>query len=140
MNSWLVQQSGTLEDLMYSSKNYVVVEGVLPQFDYIFKQLLLVHEEYHSLLQDDENSADKNGWRSRWTFVPIQTQSMQLVERSRDWAISLEAYSKRGSSSIKISSGSSRKTESSNSSGRSRCSRERAMEKKEKLAELMAEA
>ena len=46
---------------MYSSKNYVVVEGVLPQFDYVFKQLLLVHEEYHSFLQDDEKSADKNG-------------------------------------------------------------------------------
>ena len=59
MNSRLVQQSGTIEDLMYSSKNYVTVEEALAQFDYIFKQLLLVHQEYHSLLEDDEKLADE---------------------------------------------------------------------------------
>ena len=48
MNSRLVRQSVTIEDLMYSSKNYVTVEEALAQFDYIFKQLLLVHQEYHS--------------------------------------------------------------------------------------------
>ena len=49
MNSILVRQSRAIEDLMYSSKNYVTVEEALPQFDYIFKQLLLVHQVYHSL-------------------------------------------------------------------------------------------
>ena len=58
MNSRLVRQSGTIEDLMYSSKNYMTVEEALAQFDYIFKQLLLVHQEYHSLLEDDEKLAD----------------------------------------------------------------------------------
>ena len=48
MNSRLVRQSVTIEDLMYSSKNYMTVEEALAQFDYIFKQLLLVHQEYHS--------------------------------------------------------------------------------------------
>ena len=43
---------------MYSSKNYVMVEEALAQFDYTFKQLLLVHQEYHSLL-DDEKVADE---------------------------------------------------------------------------------
>ena len=59
MNSRLVRQSGTIEDLMYSSKNYMTVEEALAQFDYIFKQLLLVHQEYHSLLEDDEKLADE---------------------------------------------------------------------------------
>ena len=47
-----------------------------------------------------------------------------------------KVYSKKGTKST--SSGSSRKTKSSNS-GSSRCSKERAMEEKAKLAELMAE-
>ena len=44
---------------MYSSKNYMTVEEALVQFSYIFKQLLLVHQEYHSLLEDDEKLADE---------------------------------------------------------------------------------
>ena len=44
---------------MYSSKNYVTVEETLAQFIYIFKQLLLLHQEYHSLLEDDEKLADE---------------------------------------------------------------------------------
>ena len=45
MISRLIQQSGTIEDLMYSSKNYVRVEEASAEFDYIFKQLLLVHQK-----------------------------------------------------------------------------------------------
>ena len=59
MNSRLVRQSGTIEDLMYLSKNYVTVEQALAQIDYIFKQLLLVHQEYRYLLEDDEKLADE---------------------------------------------------------------------------------
>ena len=59
MNSRLVQQSGTIKDLMYSSKNYVTVQEALAQFDYIFKQLLLLHQGYQSLLEDDEKLADE---------------------------------------------------------------------------------
>ena len=59
MNSRLVRQSGAIVDLMYSSKNYVIVGKTLAKFDYIFKQLLLVHQEYHSLLEDDKKLADE---------------------------------------------------------------------------------
>ena len=45
MISRLIQQSGTIEDLVYSSKNYVRVEEASAEFDYIFKQLLLVHQK-----------------------------------------------------------------------------------------------
>ena len=112
MNSRLVRQSGTIEDLMYPLKNYMTVEEALAQFDYIFKQLLLVHQEYHSLLEDDEKLADEE-----W-FEEVDERVFTFKH--------------------KVYSGSSRKTKSSNS-GSSRCSKERAMEEKAKLAELMAE-
>ena len=47
MNSGLLRQSSAIQDLIYSAKNMVTVEEEIAQFDYIFKQLLLVHQEYH---------------------------------------------------------------------------------------------
>ena len=139
MNSRLVRQSGTIEDLMYLSKNYVTVEEALAQFDYIFKQLLLVHQEYHYLLEDDEKLADEE-----W-FEEVDERVFTFKHKVYKWLKEAEteqsakkAYSKKGSKST--SSGSSRETMSSNSSGRSRCSKERALEEKAKLTELMAEA
>ena len=139
MNPRLVRQSGTIEDLMYSSKNYVTVEEALAQFDYIFKQLLLVLQEYHSLLEDDETLADEE-----W-FEEVDERVFTYKHKVYNWLKEAEteqsakkAYSRKGSKST--SSGSSRKTKSSNSSGKSRCSKERAMEEKAKLVELMAEA
>ena len=37
----------------------VTVEEEIAQFDYIFKQLLLVHQEYHSLLDEEEKPTDE---------------------------------------------------------------------------------
>ena len=54
MKSSLLSQSSTIQDLMYSAKNMVTVQEEIEQFDYIFKQLLLVHQEYHSLLDEGE--------------------------------------------------------------------------------------
>ena len=59
MNSGLLRQSSAIQDLMYSAKNMVTVEEEIAQFDYIFKQLLLVHQEYHSLLDDGEKLTDE---------------------------------------------------------------------------------
>ena len=39
---------------MYSSKNILTVEEEIAQIDCIFKQLLLVHQEYYSLNPTDE--------------------------------------------------------------------------------------
>ena len=44
---------------MCSAKNMVTVEEEIAQFDYIFKQLLLVHQEYHSLLDEEEKPTDE---------------------------------------------------------------------------------
>ena len=116
----------------------MTVEEALAQFDYIFKQLLLVHQEYHSLLEDDEKLADEE-----W-FEEVDERVFTFKHKVYNWLKEAEtersakkAYSKNGSKSA--SCGSSRKTRSSNSSGSSRCSKERAMKEKAKLAGLMAE-
>ena len=58
MNSKLLRQASTIEDLMYTYKNMVTVEEEIAQYDYILKQLLLVHEEYHSLLDESDKYND----------------------------------------------------------------------------------
>ena len=59
MNSRLSRQSSAIQDLMYSVKNMVAVEEEIAQFDYIFKQLMLVHQEYHSLLDEEKKPTDE---------------------------------------------------------------------------------
>ena len=87
---------------------------------------------------DDEKFADEE-----W-FEEVDEHVFTFKHKVYNWLKEAETersakkvYSKKGSKST--SSGSSRKTKSSNS-GSSRCSKERAMEEKAKLAELMAEA
>ena len=43
MNSRLLRQESALEDLIYTYNNMVTVEEKIAQYNYIFKQLLLVH-------------------------------------------------------------------------------------------------
>ena len=59
MNSRLLRQSYAIQEPMYSGTNIVTVDEEITQFDYIFKQLLLVHEEYHSLLDEEEKPTGK---------------------------------------------------------------------------------
>ena len=89
------------------------------------------------MLEDDEKLADEE-----W-FEEVDERVFTFKHKVYNWLKEAETersakkvYSKKGSKST--SSGSSRKTKSSNS-GSSRCSKERAMEEKAKLAELMAE-
>ena len=51
------------------TKIYVIVEEVLAQSNYIFKQLLLVHQEYHSLLEDGEKLAHEECFEEVDEFV-----------------------------------------------------------------------
>ena len=89
-----------------------------------------MHQEYHSLLEDDEKLADED-WSEEvdehvCTFKHKVCNWLKEAETEHS---AKKAYSKKGSKST--SSGSSRKTNSSNSIARSRCPN---------LAELMAEA
>ena len=88
---------------------------------------------------DDEKFADEE-----W-FEEVDEHVFTFKHKVYNWLKEAETeqsakktYSKKGSKST--SSGSSRKTKSSNSGGSSRFSKERAMEEKAKLAELMPEA
>ena len=122
-----------------STNNYVTVEEVLAQFDYIFKQLLLVHQEYHSLLEDDERLADEEWFEEVDKHLfPFKQKVYNWLKQAETEQSAKKPYSKTGLKSTSF--GSSRMTKLTNSSGRSRCSKERAMGEKAKLAELMAEA
>ena len=141
MNSRLLKQSSAIQGLMYSAKNMVTVEEEIAQFEYIFKQLLLVHQEYHSLLDEEEKSSDEEWFEE--VDEPLFTFEHQVHNRLRDAAMERANTSRQSSKKgIKsCSSGSSRKTKTSSSdSNSSRSSKERAAEEKAKLAELIAEA
>ena len=142
MNSRLLRQSYAIQDLMYSGTNIVTVDEEITQFDYIFKQLLLVHEEYHSLLDEEEKPTDEELFEEvldehLFTFKHqvhnwLRDAEMEHANRSR-------RSSKKGSKSC--SSGSSRMTKTSSSgSNSSQSSKERDVEEKAKLAELIAES
>ena len=46
LNSWLLRLSGAVEDLMYSNKNQVAVEEEMEEFNFVFKELQQIHQEY----------------------------------------------------------------------------------------------
>ena len=141
MNSRLLKESSAIQGLMYSAKNMVTVEEEIAQFEYIFKQLLLVHQEYHSLLDEEEKSSDEEWFEE--VDEPLFTFEHQVHNRLRDAAMERANTSRQSSKKgIKsCSSGSFRKTKTSSSdSNSSRSSKERAAEEKAKLAELIAEA
>ena len=121
---------------MYIYKNVVAVSEEIARYDYIFKQLLLVHEEYHSLL-DEPDKCNDDEW-----FEEVDERVSTFKHKVHNWLNDAEVeqgYSSRRSSKIgskSASSGSSRRTKSSSS----KFSRERAKEEKAKLAEIMAEA
>ena len=98
-----------------------------------------MHQEYCSLLENDEKLADEE-----W-FEEVDERVFTVKHKVYNWLKEAETelsskklYSRKGSKSM--NSGSSGKTKLSNSSGRSRCSKERAMEENAKLAEVIAEA
>ena len=58
--SRLLRKSGAIEDLLYSSKNKVVVEEELAQFDDILKLVVAAHEECKQYMEEDQiNSSDE---------------------------------------------------------------------------------
>ena len=119
----------------------VIIEEEIAQCEYIFKQLLLVHQEYHSLLDEEEKSSDEESFEE--VDEPVFTFEHQVHNWLRDAAMGRANTSRQSSKkSIKsCSSGSSRRTKTSSSGNNSsRSSKERAAEEKAKLAELIAEA
>lgn len=50
MNSRLVRRASAIDNVIYIYMNMITTEEEIAQSVYIFKRLLLIHEEYHSFL------------------------------------------------------------------------------------------
>ena len=138
LNSRMLRLSDAVEDLMYSSKNQVAVEEEMAQFNFVFKKLQQVHQEYQSLLSEVEK-VDEEDW-----FEEVDERVFAFKHKVHHWLKQVELEHENGSRSSSKSS-KSKKSSASRSSGKtksssSRSSKDRAMEEKAKLAELMAEA
>lgn len=50
MNSRLMRRASAIDNAIYIYMNMITTEEEIAQSVYIFKRLLLIHEEYHSFL------------------------------------------------------------------------------------------
>ena len=135
---------GAIEDLLCSSTNKVAVEEEMNPFNDLLKMLIDVHQDYNQLLADDEREKEDD-----W-FVEIETQVCSFKRKVHCWLIETEhktnlAKSSSGSSKI-ISDKGSGNTRVSKSLHRSRSSKdtkspkEKEIEERDKLGDLIAEA
>ena len=58
INGRLIRKYSTIEDLLFSSQNAVIVEEELRQFNDLFKMLLSIQEECNGLLHEEEGQQD----------------------------------------------------------------------------------
>ena len=132
-----------IDDLMYSSSNVTTVKEETDQFNDQFKELLSLHKEYVGLLPQ-EVANEEDDW-----FETVDEVVFTQKHKIYNWIKEVEDDNKSRSSrsSSKKSSGrsskkssSSSKTKSSRSSLEKTSVRERALEEKLKMAELLAEA
>ena len=110
LNSWLLRLSGAVEDLMYSSKNQVAVQEEMAQFNFVFKELQQLHQEYQSLLSEVEK-LDGEDW-----FEEVDEMVFAFKYKVHHWLKQVEPEHKNGSRSSSKSS-KSKKSSASRSSG-----------------------
>ena len=79
INSRLIRQYGTTEDLLCSSTNKVAVEGQMNLFNDLLKMLIDVNQDHSQLLDDDENEKDGD-----W-FDEIDTQGCSFKRKVHSW-------------------------------------------------------
>ena len=143
----MIRKYSTIEDLLFSSRNIIVVEEEMKQFNDLFKMLLDAHQEYNQLLGDDERGRDDD-----W-FDDVDTQvcsfkrkvhcwlreAAQRVKSSKCSSRSSRSVSDNGSMDSKKSKDlhESRNSRASRQTRSSKSSRGREIEKKMKVAELI---
>ena len=98
MNSRLIRQAVAIEDLMYSSSNIITVKEELSQFDYIFKQLVAVQEEYRILKEEREKFAD-----DIW-FEDVDERVFAFKHKVINWIKEVEAQQDKSSQYSSIQS------------------------------------
>ena len=113
INGRLIRKYSTIEDLLFSSRNAVIVEEELGQFNDLFKMLLSIHEECNGLLHEEERQQD-----DEW-FDEIDAQAFSFKRKIHAWLreVSEKKLSSRsspkGSRSISSRSGRSKSLKSS---------------------------
>ena len=98
LNSRLLRLSGAVEDLMYSSKNQVAVEEEMAQFNFVFKELQQVDQEYQSLLSEVQKVDDKD-----W-FEEVDERVFAFKHKVYHWLKQVELEHENGSRSSSKSS------------------------------------
>ena len=79
INGRLIRKYNTVEDLLFSSRNAVIIEEELGHFNDLFKMLVSVHEECNGLLREDEKQHD-----DEW-FDEIDTQAFSFKRKINTW-------------------------------------------------------
>ena len=98
INGRLIRKYVNIKDLLFSTKNVVVVvEEEMGQFNGLFKILLSTYEEYHALLEDEASVKDDE------KFSEIDNQVFSFKRKIMCWLKNSKQENK-----LKSSSGSSR--------------------------------
>ena len=138
INARLKRKSSTIEDLLFSTRNFVAVKEEFAQFNYLFKMLPGIHEEYNALLKDEERAIDDD-----W-FDSLDNRVCAFKRKTLNWVNSAreEQQSSRHSSRSSRSRSSIHSRRSSASKGfrSSKSSKEKDVEDRVKIAELLAQA
>ena len=132
INGRLTRKYSTIEDLLFSSRNAVIVEEELGQFNDLFKMLLSIHEECNGLLHEEERQQD-----DEW-FDEIDAQAFSFKRKIHAWLREVSEKkqssksSSKGSRSSSSKSGRSKSLKGSKSSRETKSSKEKEIEDKTK--------
>ena len=138
-NDKIIRKSSTIEGMMYSPRNIEPVRDQMQQLDDIFKVMLDVQKEYHSLLLAEEQERDEE-----W-FDIVDHNICIFKQKVHCWIKDVELERKTNLSSRRshVSGGFGRSSSkhSSKSSRSNKSSREeKALAEKIEMVELMVEA
>ena len=138
INAKLLRKSGMMNDMLYSFTNASAVAEEMEQFNDMLKLFTAVNDEYQHLLKEDELLAD-----SQW-FEEQDERIFSFKHKIIKWLkeAELNKEEERSRKSVGSRSSKSRSSKSSRSSNRSSRSsiKDKAIEEKIKIAELIAES
>ena len=94
INGRRIRKYSTIEDLLFSSRNAIIVEKELGRFNNLFTMLLSVHEDCNGLLHDKERQQDDE------CFDEIDAQAFSFKRKTYAWLreVSEKKQSSRSSS------------------------------------------
>ena len=138
INAKLLRKAGMMNDMLYSLTNASAVAEEMKQFNDMLKLLTAVNDEYQHLLTEDELLADSQWFEEqderKFSFKHNIIKWLKEAELSKE-----EERSRKSVGSRNSKSRNSKSSRSSNRSSRSRI-KDKAMEEKIKIAELIAES